>query len=54
MVHIETLEDHMVPGVDDTASKDRRLIVIGDVHGCNDERERCPAAALVDLGLELT
>ena len=41
MVHIRTMEDHLVPGTNGIASGDRRLIVIGDVHGCNDEGESC-------------
>ena len=39
MTQVETLEDHLVPGADGIASGDRRLIIIGDVHGCNDERK---------------
>lgn len=36
MPHVKTLPDHLVPGVE---GSDRRLIFIGDVHGCKDERE---------------
>ena len=39
MKQVETLEDQLVPGADGIALGDRRLIVIGDVHGCNDERK---------------
>ena len=39
MVHLETLDDGLLPGVGQSAPGDRRLIVIGDVHGCHDERE---------------
>ena len=34
MVHLGTLDEKLLPGQEDN----RRLIVIGDVHGCNDER----------------
>jgi hypothetical protein len=35
MTQVKTLPDHLIPGDGKT---DRRLIFIGDVHGCKDER----------------
>jgi len=34
MPHIKTLPDHLIPG---NEYVDRRLIIIGDVHGCKQE-----------------
>lgn len=39
MVHLETLDDGLLPGGGNSAPGGKRLIVIGDVHGCHDERE---------------
>ena len=35
MVQVKTLDQHLIPARDDR----KRLIVIGDVHGCSDERK---------------
>lgn len=40
MVHMRTLDPALLPGVKPLSNKDRnrrRLIIIGDMHGCNDE-----------------
>ena len=39
MKQLEQLDDELVPGIDGKAPGHRRLIVIGDVHGCHEERE---------------
>ncbi|KAL1957711.1 hypothetical protein VTO42DRAFT_5554 [Malbranchea cinnamomea] len=38
MVHIRSLDPALLPGAEGAAK--RRLVVIGDVHGCNDELEK--------------
>ncbi|KAG8525797.1 uncharacterized protein KY384_000557 [Bacidia gigantensis] len=39
MKHVEQLDDELVPGIDGKAPGHRRLVVIGDVHGCAEELE---------------
>ena len=34
MLHVKTLSDHLIPGHE---YGDRRLIIIGDIHGCKHE-----------------
>lgn len=36
MPQVKTLPEHLIPG---NGNRDRRLIFIGDVHGCKDERK---------------
>ena len=38
LIHIETLDEALLPQIDEAGSG-RRLIFIGDVHGCIDERK---------------
>ena len=41
VVHLDTLDQELVPGSPDASPKNRRLIAIGDVHGCNEECTPC-------------
>lgn len=45
MTQIESLDEILVPGAGRAGTQNRRLLVIGDVHGCRDERKRASDGA---------
>lgn len=48
MTQIESLDESLVPGPGGAATQSRRLLIIGDVHGCQDERKCAGYGASLD------